>query len=563
MKKKILLMLAMTAVLACLLALAVSAGAVHNSTTVDYGATVTLDNGTVCNLFDSERNALIWYLDNDGALQSIRADDVEDGENGKRVVYFVEANRGQTALAKVNIYSGDTIVGHNRNIVVFNIMEDDINFDTNSSVEGIQPMTLVHETFNKDNKAPQGEMKLEYAYLRLDTTQIGGKAFAKCPYLKYVNLENLTELNRIGSSSGYDYGGTFVGCTSLFKNEILDLSKTNLSTIGRGGLWDGNFGSVPISGIKLPSTLTWLASNTFNNCTNLTEIWISGAYTVENEAFGGAINLEKIYYVGTLDEFNNYISKVGTSNNAPFFNVINTNKISYSEYKNLENTSGKYAVYDYSSCAYYGGVHGTINATNACVGVCSVCGDTVVNHTETENLAIKIEYSNYSEEGTKIVTCQNEGCIYSQTEKAPALFTCSGYSAAENGSNGVAIGFKVNTDAIEAYTGTTGKTLKYGVFAVLETRLKDSDIFDKNGTAANGVISAELTAYEFTSFALKIIGFTTDDHKKASIAMGAYVETTKDGVTEYSYMQSGEPANGGKYCFSSYNDIIAELEAKG
>ncbi|MBQ8145247.1 MAG: hypothetical protein IJ039_00540, partial [Clostridia bacterium] len=65
------------------------------------------------------------------------------------------------------------------------------------------------------------------------------------------------------------------------------------------------------------------------------------------------------------------------------------------------------------------------------------------------------------------------------------------------------------------------------------------------------------------SFALKIIGFTTDDHKKASIAMGAYVETTKDGVTEYSYMQLGEPANGGKYCFSSYNDIIAELEAKG
>ena len=556
MKKKLFVAFVMTFVFALAFTAIVSATSVHNESTVDYDATVTLDNGTVCNLFDGEGNALIWYLDNSGVLQSIRADDIEDGDNGKRVVYFVEANRGQTALAKVNIYSGDTIVGHNRNIVVFNIMEDDINFDTNSNVEGIQPMTLVHETFNKDNKAPQGEMKLEYAYLRLDTTQIGGKAFAKCPYLKYVNLEDLTELNRIGASSGYDYGGTFVGCTSLFKNEILDLSKTNLSTIGRGGIWDGNFGNVPISGIKLPSTLTWLASNTFNSCTNLTEIWISGAYTVENEAFGGATNLEKIYYVGTLDEFNNYISNVGSSNNAPFFDIVNSNKISYSAYKDLENTSGKYAVYDYSWCdAYNDGVHGEITTINECVGTCGVCNDSIVKHVDGK-ISVTITYSDYALAGEKVTDCQNEGCTYHITTEAPALFTSLGYSTSETDGTGISIGYRVDYDAIKTYKELTGIELSYGMFATTKQAVGNGDIFDADGNTVSGAITLDVTKSGFTFLSLKMVGFDTEESKAVEFAIGAYAVTTLEGEKSYSYLQEGTPLEGEKYAFIKYSDYV-------
>lgn len=102
MKRKLLLVIAMVAVLACFFALAVSAD-VHSN--VDKTTKVILDSGIEVALFDNEGNALIWYLDNSGNLQSIRADDIEDGDNEVRVVYFTEIDRGQTALAKVNIYT--------------------------------------------------------------------------------------------------------------------------------------------------------------------------------------------------------------------------------------------------------------------------------------------------------------------------------------------------------------------------------------------------------------------------------------------------------------------------
>ena len=60
MRKRIFLMLSMVFVLACMLAFAVSAESVHEGK-VDLSATVTLNDGTVCKLFDSEGNALIWY----------------------------------------------------------------------------------------------------------------------------------------------------------------------------------------------------------------------------------------------------------------------------------------------------------------------------------------------------------------------------------------------------------------------------------------------------------------------------------------------------------------------
>ena len=40
--------------------------------------------------------------------------------------------------------------------------------------------------------------------------------------------------------------------------------------------------------------------------------------------------------------------------------------------------------------------------------------------------------------------------------------------------------------------------------------------------------------------------------------MGGYVEVTDGEAKEYSYMQSGTPNEGEKYCFVSYNDIVGK-----
>ena len=118
MKKKILLIAVIAAMLICTLAIAVSAEGIHNSQTVNFNETVTLRDGTVCNLFDENGNALIWFR-NLGVLQSVRADDT-DSSDGNWVEYILPKSN-YAALANINIHIGDSLVGTS-DIVVFNIM---------------------------------------------------------------------------------------------------------------------------------------------------------------------------------------------------------------------------------------------------------------------------------------------------------------------------------------------------------------------------------------------------------------------------------------------------------
>ena len=193
------------------------------------------------------------------------------------------------------------------------------------------------------------------------------------------------------------------------------------------------------------------------------------------------------------------------------------------------------------------------NGTTAC----TVCGKTFTCENNEHEKEVSIIYNDFTDVGIKRIKCKV--CEVVNTIEAPAMFTCRGYSAPEDGRGGIAIGFTVNNVAIAEYEEATGKTLKYGVFAVLQSKLKDKDVFAADGTVAEGVISAEITNYQFVAFELKIVGFT-DEQKDTKLAMGAFVEVvTTDGVmtsSEYSYMQGGVPADGDNYYFVSYNDIV-------
>ena len=184
---------------------------------------------------------------------------------------------------------------------------------------------------------------------------------------------------------------------------------------------------------------------------------------------------------------------------------------------------------------------------------CTVCGKTFTCENNEHEKEVSIIYNDFTDVGIKRIKCKV--CEVVNTIEVPAMFTCRGYSAPEDGRGGIAIGFTVNNVAIAEYEEATGKTLKYGVFAVLQSKLKDKDVFAENGTVAEGVISAEITNYQFVAFELKIVGFT-DEQKDTKLAMGAYVAVTDGETTEYSYMQSGASNENEKYCFVSYNDIV-------
>ena len=186
--------------------------------------------------------------------------------------------------------------------------------------------------------------------------------------------------------------------------------------------------------------------------------------------------------------------------------------------------------------------------------------------TEVENTAyghahsifVDLVYADYSKNGYYSYKCDR--CDDVNNEKtADPLFDCLGYSAPLFGVEGLSIGYMVDEEAIAVYEQTTGNTIRYGVFVVLKDRLGANDVFDSNGVAADGVVSADVTEYGFVAFDLKIVGFTAEQ-KDVLLAIGAYVTATKDESVEYSYMQGGIPNEGESYHYVSYNSVLAELK---
>ena len=173
---------------------------------------------------------------------------------------------------------------------------------------------------------------------------------------------------------------------------------------------------------------------------------------------------------------------------------------------------------------------------------------------------IDLVYDDFSKAGYYSYKCERCDDVNNE-QTAPALFTNKGYSAAEYAGGGMSIGFKVDKDAILAYEEATGKTVNYGVFAVLAEKIGANDIFDADGKTLDGVIAADITDTDFDIFNLKIVGFT-DKQVDIDLAMGAYVGVSKDGTTEYAYLQDVTSEKNEKYYFASYNDVKSIVDAK-
>ena len=587
MKKKLFLAL----ILSFILALTLVMVALESTTAT---SCVTLTDGTEVNLFDSEGNALIWYVNVSGELKSISAND-------EGVSYTID--NGNTLTGVEIVVDGETIA--NSSIVVFNVI----------NVVAVADATILSGLFNSCTT-------IQYAYLHLNTEDIRNQCFMACSNLKYVNLEALTKLKYIGTSGNAESNNrVFKNCSSLFKGEILDLSNTALEIIYSRE----NFQGVAFVGIKLPFTLQGVGEGAFNGtkltsiawpqnstsmgdtalgwCSQLETVYLpSGFKSFRYTAFRNSTKLNTIFFCGTRDEFTTILNNIqinpwdGGGNVyqlagaswAPcgFWPVVGANTqdeakalheslnailgnpdakdvgnlISYADYKMLteeEKSGKKYVVYNYSVCeAYNEGVH-SLKITNSCVSTCTVCNDTVVNHVDGEATSVNIEYANYTQAGSKTVICNNEGCTHNLSTEAPALFTLLGDSVPESGNGGIVICFMVNKEAVAAYSEATGKTLKYGLFVGSQSKLGNSDVINEGGNTAEGVISAEMSNREFNVFELKIVGFESEEQMSAKLAMGAYVAVTDTQGTKYSYMQPGTPNEGEKYYFTSYNDLIS------
>ena len=614
MKKKILLIFVMAVAILCMLAFSVSASTNANSkVTLNSGAEVNLFDaeGNALIWYKNGDELKSIRADNAVYVSTAKVNNTTEFANytseGTVVVYgFCDGN----TLERVKIIDNGVQIPATE-MVVFNIMDNDITdgglFDTNGT------FNTVYEIHNATNG--NGGTNLEYVYLGVNVLYLRENCFKGCKNLKYVNFEDLTELINIGTNG--KESKVFDGCSSLFAGQTLDLSgNTKLKNIygsqcfgGTGfigiklpnsieAIHSNTFRGASIKSIVWPENIEGIDNEMFFGCTQLETIYLSSNVTsIRYNILSRANNLDTIFYCGTRDQFITLLSNIKINsweNNGNIYCLVENqwnpdglwpvigatkesdaralhtalneilgnanaedigNLISYDEYKKLEDKSGKYVVYDYSYCeAYNEGVHSLVN-TNNCVGTCNTCGDTVVNHNEDKNIKVEISYTSFDKDGVKKTTCQNQGCNYELTEVANPLIVRRGYSAPENGRGGIAISFDINSEAIKEYEEITGKTLKYGAFAVAQEKLGTSDIFSENGAVANGAIAAEITSYEFSSFELKITGFT-DEYKDDKLALGAYIITTYDKTCEYSYIQEGAPAQNEKYAFISYDEVV-------
>ena len=573
MKKKIFLFASLLVLLVCFLAISISADSVHSGR-VDLNATVTLSDGTTLNLFDSNGNALIWYIDSNSetGYSSVRADSGagEEGYTGGSVVFnqSYQFNVGNKTVGVVTAYEVNkltiTVNGtsfDDSNIVVFNVMDDDVLTSKGNS------FNCFRDIFNQNSN-------LQYAYLRLDTVALQANALTGCKNLKYINIEDITELRQLGGSQPIG------GCTSLFKgeNKVLDLTRTKLTTMNGSGA----FSYVPVVGIKLPKTLTelgeWniqgtavssfvfpegvatIAGSQFNDCTQLKEIYINNTTTkIIARAFNNTA-LEKVFYVGTLEQLNALLDNTDFANNKPLTNVIGENRanlISYANYLSLEDKSGNYVVYDFNYCVAYNEGNHTIPEAplSPCAWLCDVCGNATINHVEG-NLEVTASYVTYDKAGVKETKCLNEGCNHIVKETLAPLFESKGFSTTIYGKGGIAICFAVNNEAISVYEGLIDSKINFGVFAGLYDTVYAKEIINaEDGTAVAGAIRSDMTSKGYDLMELKISGFMNDAQKAKQIVIGAYVIVGKD----VSYLQNSSAGEGNKYSSVSFNSLASQI----
>ena len=304
------------------------------------------------------------------------------------------------------------------------------------------------------------------------------------------------------------------------------------------------FSSTAFTSIVLPTGLTALGNNIFQ-ASKLESIVIpANVASVGEHCFNNAKNLKYVVIANPdVSNYNNamfYQSSVdvvffaGTEENARAFaarlsQVSLKNFVSYEDY--LKNPD----VNSYSDTI----VFGTKNLA---------CGNIDTNEPATFKFTGYMDKMNYGK------TCAHCG-VTDVVSSVDAMFTYLGYSAIEDGTGAISIKYIVNKASIETYFAETEKVVNFGMYAATKDALKGGDILDNEGNPNAGAFRAKMDS-SFCNIELKLTGFTTEELKATKFAIGAYVEVTSGETTEYVYLEKGEKAEGDKYQFVSYNDVL-------
>ena len=460
---------------------------------------------------------------------------------------FKSVVNDNTTNFRINIPSSVTTIGEKA-------------FQNNTSLVEVNFATTKNLT-KIDSPAFENCKRLPKVVLPEGLTTLGNCAFLNCASLTSVTFPStLTTIN------GNNH---FMG-TAL--TEVIGLENTKLTKMTyqmfRGvKTWKPDV-------IKLPNTVTVLETFSFADVGVKKVILGSSAVTISNEAFTGCKSMTEFVLPSTLTtiNFNNSTARLFfvTSTDTTYLNTVNSKVsgtiISYADYSaNPANyASGKYVISGYNVCeAFYDGVHALDpDKSNACAGICANCGEASLAANPVHNYVTTLVYANYLANGTKTMTCQNEGCAHKiapvVTSVAPVIADFKGFSVNNDG-DAITFGYVINYDALDEYVKITGKSVELG-FVVAVKAFAGDDAYTSDTSIKASIVNwsnkpeenDNKSRYIASDFILrgdwdKMVDLDGDkvaetDVKKVEFYMAGYL-VTNDTVAYLNYGSSGTTAD--------------------
>ena len=585
MKRKLILSVLVATVVMCLFAITISATAIDTDTTVTLNGSftkgeVSVTNPTV-NLYDEDGYALVWYLNTDNKLVSDRA------------VNLITVTNNKAKFNDVSKFYGGS---QQKGVIVVNLRDDFVS-------DGLSTIEKFDSNFQFGYYGANRNVPIQYFYFPKTATEIIDRMFQNTQLIiadiepgtpisymgvhavaqtnlkeffvpnditAFVEKDDLgifqdTQLEKITFEEGSQIKvipyRCFYYCSNLkeivlpnsveevhyraFQFTLFD-SNAKLEKLVLGANFKGFYGTTGdnfyVRGAKnvkvyLPATF---------NADNVDVSTAHQTFTLCPDA--------TFYYCGTEEAWDALVAKISLAKGGATGTDSGENIIT-------AKANGK-VVFNYNPCdAFYNGEHTKDQEkSNACVEICARCGNMTINHSNEAEMTTSISYESFLANGEKITKCLSEGCSLNTNptvETLAPLFTCLGYSFAENGNDGISIGFYADDEAIKNYETLTDDKVSYGVFAGTKAGLGTNDVIGENGKAVAGAITAGFDGSEYSYMFIKMFGFN-EDNKDTLFAIGAYVEVANEQGKTYSYLQEEAPAEGAKYSFIKYSDFAKQ-----
>ena len=488
MKKKILLMIAIISVLACVFALSVNAAEpAYNDGEWIYAA----DGVTKLAIRDTEGNPLVWYMNGD-ELKYVRADQTDETQP----VYIKYAISAGGSGFDTKVFSPQktlkemTIVDNGTSIKIHGVKDSAIVL---FNMEKLDIDAINGWFFGNKNGCCTS---LRGVVFPNSLQGIGQEGFTNTKLVQIWNLEN-TGLFYINSC-------TFAATSTLTQEATNYVFKcpqsVNAAPINVQGAKIKTYVMSPVSTFN--TCQKWY--QTWRNCKQLEKIFVPAHFAIGfgEEAFRDTPNQYLVFITGTeqnaIDMRDNTQDYCNGGFKASQVISYETYLSDQSTYDN--STKQAYIVYGYNYCdAFFDGVHNDIG--NDCVIQCERCddydGDMKAN--PKHNYVNSIAYANYLANGVKTQVCQNEGCAHKTTpnvvETAPIISSFKGYSVKEDG-NGITFGYTIDYNALDEYAKVSGKKVEIGFVVAAQSKVTDNKLLNEDGTVVNAnVVKASVVSW--------------------------------------------------------------------